>query len=157
MERLLLLLLALASSLSACNDLNALPTEKSRQGTSGSSRRENPIHKWEAPPDYSFRVRSGCGEQNFIGTFHLVVTNGKVAEAKGLDESGTTALRYLRDEVPTLVDLHRYAMEAQEADADVVEVDYDPSDGHPQKIEIDYEASAIDDESCFVVTDYRAR
>jgi hypothetical protein len=153
MRRRLLLLLTIASSLAACADPGGLQSEESRRVISGSSQKERTIRRWEAPPNYSFRVRSRCGEQAFIGTFRIVVANGEVADAKGLDESGISSLRFMRGEVPTLADLLGYAVEAQKADADVVEVEYDPSDGHPERIEIDYETNAIDDESCFVVTD----
>jgi Family of unknown function (DUF6174) len=148
MRRFLLVLLTL-TSLSACDDPDKPAPEGSRQ-------QEGTVRQWEAPPNYSFRVQSSCGEQSFIGTFHIVVENGEVADTKGLDESGAAALRYMRDEIPTLTDLLRYAVEAQQADAEVVDVDYDQTDGHPMKIEFDYDTSAIDDESCFVITEYEA-
>jgi hypothetical protein len=154
MRRSLLLLLAATTFLCACDGTDR-PTEGARPAASGTPRAEGSIRPWEAPPNYSFRVRSRCGEQNFIGTFHIVVRNGAVSDAKGLDGSGAAALRHM-DEVPTLTDLLDYAVVAREADAEVAEVDYDKSDGHPKKIDIDYDTNAIDDESCFVVTDYRA-
>lgn len=148
MRRFLLLLLAL-TSLSACGDPGDPAIEELRQ-------EEGAIRRWEAPPNYSFRVQSSCGEQSFIGKFHIVVEDGEVADAKGLDESARAALEYTTDEVPTLTDLLRYAMEAQQAGADDVDVDYDQTDGHPTRIEFDYDTNAIDDESCFVITKYEA-
>lgn len=124
------------------------------KATSGSSQEEGTIRGWKAPRNYSFRVRSRCGEQSFIGTFHIVVANGEIADAKGLDESAVAALRSMGKDIPTLTDLLDYAVEAEQEDADVVDVVFDESDGHPKKIEIDYDAAAIDDESCFFITDY---
>ena len=103
-----------------------------------------------------FDVRSRCGEQSFIGHFQITVKEGRVVSAKGRDEAARTAVRYM-DEVPTLSDLLDYASRARLADADVAKVVYDKSDGHPKRIDIDYNRNAIDDESCFVITDYRDR
>lgn len=145
-KRFLLILLTLAW-LSACGDAGKPATGGSRQG-------EGATGAWDAPPNYSFQVSSKCGEQNFIGTFHIVVRDGEVAEAKGLDESGTNSVESMGDEIPTLSDLLDYADEAQRAGADVVEVAYDENDGHPTKIEFDYNLNATDDESCFVINKY---
>lgn len=145
-KRFLLILLTLAS-LSACGDAG-------KPAAGGSRQAEGATGAWDAPPNYSFRVTSKCGEQNFIGTFHIVVRYGEVAEVKGLDESGTNSVEYMGDKIPTLSDLLDYADEAQQAGADVVEVAYDEKDGHPTKIEFDYNLNAVDDESCFVVTKY---
>jgi hypothetical protein len=48
------------------------------------------------------------------------------------------------------------AEEARSSNADVVEVEFDPQEGYPRRIDIDYKREAIDDESCFVITDYKA-
>ncbi|HEV2755622.1 MAG TPA: META domain-containing protein [Actinomycetota bacterium] len=151
MTKVALLVVALAAALVACGDEGAPPR------TAPSDGEDTAIRPWAAPDDYSFRVRSRCGEQNFIGTFRIVVEDGRVARAEGLDGSAIAALDYMsKEEVPTLSDLLDYAREAEEAGAEVVGVDYDPDDGHPESIEFDYDTNAIDDESCFTVTAYEA-
>lgn len=81
-----------------------------------------------------------------------------VEGARGLDESAATALNYMsRGEVPTLEDLVELARAAREGGADVAEVSYAEGDGHPRRIELDYNVGAIDDESCFEISRYRPR
>lgn len=104
MSRFLVGLLALMS-IAGCGDAN-------EPSAGGSRREEGATSAWDAPSNYSFRVSSKCGEQNFIGTFHIVVRDGEVTEAKGLDESGTNTVESMGDEIPTLSDLLDYADEA---------------------------------------------
>jgi hypothetical protein len=155
MLRFIFLSLTATALLAGCEDPGPQGTGEPLTNSPSVSQQSGP-GEWDAPPNYEFDVRSSCGEQNFIGSFHIVVKGGKVVRAKGFDQSGRAAIRYMRDEIPTLVDLHGYALEADASDAEVVEVVYDENDGHPKRIDIDYSVNAIDDESCFVVTDYNA-
>lgn len=118
---------------------------------------ETPIRAWEEPPDYSFEVRSRCGEQSFIGSFRIEVRDGKVEDAEALDESARAALRYWKGPLPTLGDLVGYAVEAQDSGAGVARIDYSADGRFPVLIEIDYDNDAIDDESCFSVTELQPR
>lgn len=136
--------------LASCDDAKPRP-ERAEPSAS-------PLSRWDAPSDYDFVVRSRCGEQSFIGTFRISVRDGEVAEAKGLDESAVLALDYMsRGEVPSLEDLVGFARRAQAEDADVAEVVYDETGEHPIRIDIDYKAKAIDDESCFTIRRYHPR
>jgi hypothetical protein len=111
---------------------------------------------WSAPQKYEFDLSSACGERTVIGRFHIVVKDDRVINAKGLDESGKSLVAsQFRDEIPTLEDVLDEAAEARRADADVVGITSDESDGHPARVDIDYDTSAIDDEACYVVTNYR--
>lgn len=143
-------IVAAAMMLVSCND----PEPRAEPAETA----ESPLPRWDAPSHYDFVVRSRCGEQNFIGTFRISVKEGKVANVEGLDESATTALKYMsQGEVPSLEDLVGFARRAQTAGADVAEITYDETGGHPVRIDIDYDTSAIDDESCFAVRRYRPR
>ena len=123
----------------------------------GSGGSEPAAVEWLAPDDYEFVLDSSCGEQQLIGRFRVVVDNGTVGEVEGLNERG----RYLvaspsTDGIPTLTQLLTLYNEAQERGADVATVDVDPTDGHPTRIDIDLDVDVVDDESCFVISDYVA-
>ena len=95
------------------------------------------------------------GEQSLIGSFRIVVEDGAVVDVKGLDESGGVATDVFGD-FPSLANPLGYAEEAQASNADLVEVEFDRDEGYPRRIDIDYSREAIDDESSFVMTDYKA-
>lgn len=110
---------------------------------------------WQPPADYEFVLESSCGERALIGTFGVVIEDGEVAEAEALDESAESLLTSLGVErVPSLGELLDQASTAREEGADVVDVTTDPSDGHPTRIDIDWDTNAVDDEECYVVSDY---
>jgi hypothetical protein len=114
-----------------------------------------PAVPWREPPAYAFTLESRCGERALIGTFRVSVVDGKVSTAEGLDEPGRRALttQPAADLVPTLRALLDRIREARQSGAHVADVEFDPVAGHPTKITIDREASAIDDEECYTVTD----
>ena len=113
--------------------------------------------EWDEPADYRFAVTSSCGERAFIGDYRVTVRGGQVAAAETADpDTGKWTPvdpRWLPD-VLTLRDMLDEAREAQEQGADTVEVVTDPADGHPVEVRVDRETNAIDDESCYDVTDY---
>ena len=60
------------------------------------------------------------------------------------------------ESVPTLGDMLAEAEAASDdPEAGEVVVETDPADGHPTSVSVDALADAIDDESCYIVTDYR--
>lgn len=59
------------------------------------------------------------------------------------------------DDVPTIGGLLAEARRARDAEADVVDVAVDPADGHPMSIDIDWDRNSIDDEACYVITDFK--
>jgi hypothetical protein len=76
-------------------------------GASNSSEASN-IPSWQAPDAYEFTLDSSCGERSLIGKFRVVVENGSVVEAEGLDESGRALFEHgAEDDVPTLSKLPR--------------------------------------------------
>lgn len=103
---------------------------------------------------YSFEVTSTCGEQAFIGSFQISVRDDEVIEAVGLDQSGRRTLEATGRDIPTLRDLLKQGLQASSDGAEVVNIEYDDVDGHPRFIEFDYDVEAIDDESCFRITNY---
>lgn len=116
-----------------------------------------PVPHWEPPDRYGFVLESSCGERSLNGRFHVVVREGQV-RARALDRSARAFLRYADDtgeDVPALEDLRKEAATASAEGADMVELKADPDDGHPTSIDIDYDEDAIDDEACYVISDYR--
>lgn len=119
----------------------------------GSPRASN-VPSWQAPDGYEFTLDSSCGERSLIGKFRVVVENGSVAEAEGLDESGRALFEHgFGDDVPTLSELLDQAATAEEEGADVVEVEA-TDEGRPTAIDIDWDSNATDDEACYRITAY---
>jgi len=122
-------------------------------GASNSSEASN-IPSWQAPDAYEFALDSSCGERSLIGKFRVVVENGSVVEADGLDESGRALFEHgAEDDVPTLSKLLDQAATAEEEGADVVEVEA-TDEGRPTAIDIDWDSNADDDEACYRITAY---
>lgn len=111
---------------------------------------------WLEPDRYSFVLDSQCGERNLIGRFAVTVASGRVADVQALDGPAAVVVHSpeLRAGVPTLGMLIDEARAAVDADADLSEISYDPTDGHPVRITIDY-TKAIDDEACYLISDYQ--
>jgi hypothetical protein len=110
---------------------------------------------WQEPARYTYELESSCGERALIGRFRITVEHGKVTAAEGLDESGRWFVESARSEpAPTLGQLLDQVDRARQQGAAVAEVTTDPADGHPTTINIDPEANAIDDESCFSIAGY---
>lgn len=85
----------------------------------------------------------------------IVVENGSVVEAEGLDESGRALFEHgFEDDVPTLAELLEQAAAAEAEEADIVEVE-STDEGRPTAIDIDWDSNATDDEACYRIIDYR--
>ncbi|MES5824126.1 DUF6174 domain-containing protein [Streptomyces sp. RG80] len=108
---------------------------------------------WEEPASYAYTLTSSAGERPLIGTFRITVRDGEVAAAVGLDDSGRRVVRQLPHQVPTLGALLEELEQARGDDADTAEAEY-AADGHPTRIELDWEANALDDEASYEITDY---
>jgi hypothetical protein len=112
---------------------------------------------WTEPPAYKFTLTSTCGERALIGRFRVTVTSGAVTRTEGLDDAARKALMLrLSKLVPTLGQLLDEADTARRQGADEVVVHVDRADGHPTSIRIDPNRDAIDDESCYDISDYSA-
>ena len=112
---------------------------------------------WTEPPAYKFTLTSTCGERALIGRYRVTVRSGMVTATEGLDDAARKALMlHLSRLVPTLGQLLDEANTARRQGADDVVVDVDRTDGHPTSIRIDPRRDAIDDESCYDISDYSA-
>ena len=110
---------------------------------------------WTEPADYKFSFESSCGEQALIGRFRVDVANGVVDRTQGLDEAGKRAVMLrIANLVPTLGQMVADAEQARADGAHEVVVERDPADGHPVAIRIDQDRNAVDDETCFTISDY---
>ena len=113
--------------------------------------------EWDEPADYRFSVTSSCGERAFIGEYRVTVRGGEVAAAETANpdtgEWSPVDPQWL-PAVLTLGDMLDEVREAEAQRADTVELVTDPADGHPVEVRVDHDVSAIDDESCYDVTDY---
>ena len=112
---------------------------------------------WQEPAAYSFAVTSSCGERGFLGDYQVIVAGGEVVEAQWRDRtSGAWAPFDQLEAVPTLGDMLEEVREASEdPEAGEVSLETDPVDGHPTAISVDHIENAIDDESCYLITDYQ--
>ena len=114
---------------------------------------------WREPADYRFTVESSCGERSFIGVYRVTVRGGEVVAARLDDPVGGRTVVLPSEElqwVPTLDDMLEEAQSAAgDPEAGEVVVRSDPADGHPTSVRVDAVANAIDDESCYEVTDYQ--
>lgn len=115
-----------------------------------------PAPAWQEPSDYTYVLRSSCGERPLIGRFRVTVENGQVTKAEGIGEADERSLESTELTPPTLGQLLDELEEARRNDAHLAELTSDPADGHPTKITIDPIKDAIDDEACYAITDYSA-
>jgi hypothetical protein len=110
---------------------------------------------WSEPARYGFVLDSTCGERALIGRFRVAVVGGRVVRTEGLDDAAKRAVKLrLANLVPTLGQLVAEAQTAREDGAAVARTDVDPVDGHPTAITIDHSTDAVDDESCYLISEY---
>lgn len=111
---------------------------------------------WHEPADYSFSVTSSCGERAFVGDYRVDVVGGVVASGQHRDPADGR-WKQVEDlaSLPTLGDMvDEVAQATDDPDAGDVTLETDPIDGHPTEISVDHLEDAIDDETCYVITDY---
>ncbi len=115
---------------------------------------------WDAPEDYEFVLDSQCGERSDHGRYRIVVEGGEVVDVEAPEhresEQGPLIdfVSEYRGPAPTLSELAAEAEAAEAEGAEVVELTRDPVDGRPTRLDIDWMEEALDDEACFVVSDY---
>jgi hypothetical protein len=105
--------------------------------------------------DYAFTLTSSCGERLLLGTYRVTVTDGAISDVVGVDETGVRIVGEGHDlaaEIPTLSALQTRVLDT-DAD-DVTEATFDPTTGYPASVTFDPNPQGIDDEECYVVTDY---
>lgn len=108
---------------------------------------------WEEPASYTYTLTSSEGERALIGTFRITVRDGEVTKAVGHDDSARRVVRQQPDQVPTLGALLEELEQARGDGAHTAKAWY-AADGHPTRVEIDWEENAIDDEVRYDITDY---
>jgi hypothetical protein len=112
------------------------------------------VDRWREPPRYSYTLDSACGERALYGRFRVTVVDGTVTAVEGLDEPAKWYVESGNPTVPTLAALLAAYRKARDSDAGTAEASFDPVDGHPTRITIDPIKNAIDDEQCYVITEY---
>jgi hypothetical protein len=99
----------------------------------------------EGQRDYVYEVRSDC----FCGLagrwIEVTVFGGDVGSGKYLDTGKPVESMYL-PALPTVEDLFARVQAAVDAHAVMLEVTYDPKDGHPSRINVDISHSMVDEE-----------
>lgn len=110
---------------------------------------------WQEPASYVYTLHSR--EQVLWGSFRVTVRDGEVTAAVGLDADSRRALREGPGErIPTIGDLLQRLDEARREHADTAEADY-AADGRPERITLDPDRNAIDDEAQYLVGDVDER
>jgi hypothetical protein len=113
-----------------------------------------PVPDWQPPNRYTYTLENRCGERALIGKWRIVVADGEVVDAEGLDEAGRALLDHGHaHEIPTIPEVLDEAVRAREHGADIVDVSTDDH-GRPTHVDIDWDVNADDDESCFRISDY---
>ncbi|WAZ26791.1 DUF6174 domain-containing protein [Streptomyces cinnabarinus] len=133
----------LAGLLSACGD-DQPEGKPSVQGLT--------MKEWSEPASYSYTLESGGGEAP-VGPIRITVEDHKVTEAHGLDDTGRRVDRDLPDDIPTLGDLLDELGRARAENAHITEADY-ASDGHPERISLDWDENTIHDEIGYIISNY---
>ncbi|MFL6071694.1 MAG: DUF6174 domain-containing protein [Actinomycetes bacterium] len=104
---------------------------------------------WEesGPDAYSLHLVSSCGERAGLGEFAITV-DADGATAKPLDKWSD------QPRIASVPDLFDEIKAGLDGNAESVQVEYHPTLGYPQRIDIDYVRKAIDDEVCYRVSDF---
>ena len=105
--------------------------------------------------DYAYTLTSSCGERFLYGTYRVTVTGGEITDVVGLDETAQRLVAEghdLTEDIPTLAQLQVRVLDTDKDD--VAEVSFDPSTGYPASVTFDPNPRGVDDEECYVVTDY---
>ena len=147
-----------------------LPIATGPVGSSTPPWSQAPVNQitWDEPSWYMF-VWEGCSDGTAAGRFLVTVEERHVVAFEGIEErskrlEGTFDLRTM----PTIGYMIGRANEAlgrtepldlggrPTATDELPSVRYetDPVDGHPTRIDIDWVPEAIDDEECYVITEY---
>lgn len=114
-----------------------------------------PATTWQEPASYDYTLQSH--EDVLWGTFQVSVRDGKVTRTVGLDADSRRALREAPGgRIPTIGDLLHRLDQARADRADTARADYTP-DGRPERITLDPDANAVDDEAEYVISAYAPR
>lgn len=151
---LVLLLAPVTFLLAACANEDNSAAESDPTSSVTVSATGQPL-AWIEPDSYSYVLESRCGERDLIGTFAVTVQDGQVEEVSALDDDAEAMLATSGSEpVMTIGEMVNELETATQNGADRVYLEVDTDGGHPTLIEIDYDTNAVDDESCYTVTDY---
>lgn len=106
------------------------------------------VPDWQAPRAYSFTVQSSCGEQAFIGEYAVTVVENEVVAVEPLRQSWAAVTL---GSVPSIADMLDLAREADSEGEASVWID---AKGTPRWLKLDPVPNAMDDEKCFLITEY---
>lgn len=152
--RSIALLAALSVCLAACSDENGSGAEPEQAPPATVSSTGDSL-EWTEPDDYTYVLESRCGERSLIGTFEVTVNEGAVQDVSALDEDAEAMLEHIGpDPAPTIGELVMRLRTATQDGADIVNLEVDSDDGYPSLIEIDHDTNSIDDEACYMITDF---
>jgi hypothetical protein len=124
-------------------------------GTQASTSNSSASRAWTEPASYVYTLNSAGGERALIGTFRITVRGHQVVHARGLDDSARRVVADLPDQVPTIGRLLGELEQARDEGADEAVAEY-ASDGHPERIALDWDENAIDDEALYTISAYKA-
>ena len=125
-----------------------------RQGPADASATPRPTERDWATASYRFTLDSQCGERALIGTYDVVVEDGRVTSA--LPAEPTRWKPESADQlasVPTFA--HLLARGQATGNAAPSEFHVDAATGAPTRVEFEGDPNAIDDEECYRITGYR--
>lgn len=152
---------------------SALMGDRAAAASPSASAQPQSVITWEEPAAYTFVINDlncGGGERNYIGEWRVEVRDhavAGVAQVAGGPRRDPPAL----DRVPTLGQIVAKVHEAESGgdggfggigrpthgpgEPPEFEVETDPMDGHPTRVFIDWVPNGIDDEECYVITEYQ--
>jgi hypothetical protein len=125
-------------------------------GRSGAGAAETNRAKWNASHIENYRIRmrvDKTGHAGPMGNIVLDVQDGNSVSSRVDGEwyGGDIAKCAAYDTVPKMFD---FIEEAAKRNPDVLDVSYDPTFGYPNRVRLDYNSRAIDDELSWEVLDF---
>lgn len=115
--------------------------------------------RWVEPRAYEYTVEFRCGMEFPPGQYTLTVADGKVTKVVGENPQSREMLEYRKSKpewFPTLGRVLKEFQQAESKDADVAKISFDPVDGHPTRIRLDFDEDFVDDEACYDIVRFTA-
>jgi hypothetical protein len=117
----------------------------------------NARRRWvsNGPADYSFELARSCEcTPEMAGPVRLVVQRGIVLRREYVSNQAPVPAQYAQN-FPSVEGLFDVVADALRDNAWRVEVDYDPNNGLPRVISVDYDRVVADDEFTYTATQLR--
>lgn len=118
------------------------------------TRKQRTIWRAHQIDSYSVEVRRMCF-CGWVGWVTITVEQGEIVSKEPLEDPPEYAdfLKY----VPDIDGLFEIIVEAEERDADTIDVEWDAQYGFPSEVFIDYEENTADEEQAFAVRRFEPR